>query len=40
MGNVGKGRIKESEKIRGPLGTKIDIATVPQQWHKKACWVF
>jgi hypothetical protein len=29
MGNGGKGRIKESEKIRGPLGRKIDTTTVP-----------
>jgi hypothetical protein len=31
MGNGGKGRIKESEKIRGPLDTKIDTVTIPLQ---------
>jgi hypothetical protein len=36
MGNGGKGRIKKNEKIRGQLGTKIDIATVPQQWRQKS----
>ena len=40
MGNGGKGRRKEKEKIRGRLGKKKDTATVPRQRRQKACWVF
>jgi hypothetical protein len=40
MGNEGKGRNKEKQKIRGPLGTKIDTSIVPRQQRQKPCWVF
>ena len=40
MGNGGKGRRKEKEKIRGRLGKMIDAVTVPRKQCQKACWVF
>ena len=40
MDSGGQGRRKEKRKIRGRLGSKKDAATVPRQWHQKACLVF
>ena len=40
MGSGGQGTRKEKQRIRGRLGLKKDTATIPQQQHQKACWVF
>ena len=40
MGSGGQGRRKEKQRIRVPLDSKKDTATVPRQRHQKACWVF
>ena len=37
MGSRGQGRRKETQRIRGRLGSKKDTATVPRQRRQKAC---
>ena len=31
---------RKKKKIRGPTRFEVRTATVPRQWHQKACWVF